>query len=219
MGREGVAYINLFQDIVWWWVGRAWLKLICFRIEFGGGLLWHDDESLGSIDDKNFLDQPRSISCSMQFVFQWPDTAIAIVSFLLKMCLKLRRFMREKFNFMPLTKLHSSVLKKNKFRVRFQVLTAASLKFRFVFRSMMEAARTSETSVDNYFTLHYIPEDKTELQNQFRFCPPPFRPHSYWKPCRSRFPCLNQTNYSRWSEQITKLVAFSSCTSYCYHLS
>jgi hypothetical protein len=23
MGREGVAYINLFQDIVWWWVGRA----------------------------------------------------------------------------------------------------------------------------------------------------------------------------------------------------
>jgi hypothetical protein len=28
---------------------------------------------------------------------------------------------------------------------------------------MMEAARTSETSVDNYFTRLYIPEDKSEL--------------------------------------------------------
>jgi hypothetical protein len=30
---------------------------------------------------------------------------------------------------------------------------------------MMEAARTSETSVDNYFTRQYIPEDNFELQN------------------------------------------------------
>jgi hypothetical protein len=29
---------------------------------------------------------------------------------------------------------------------------------------MMEAARTSETSVHNYFTWQYIPEDKSELQ-------------------------------------------------------
>jgi hypothetical protein len=29
---------------------------------------------------------------------------------------------------------------------------------------MMEAARTSETSVNNYFTWQYIPEDKSELQ-------------------------------------------------------
>jgi hypothetical protein len=28
---------------------------------------------------------------------------------------------------------------------------------------MMEAAHTSETSVDNYFTRQYIPEDKSEL--------------------------------------------------------
>jgi hypothetical protein len=28
---------------------------------------------------------------------------------------------------------------------------------------MMEAARTSETSVDNYFTRQYIPEDKSKL--------------------------------------------------------
>jgi hypothetical protein len=27
---------------------------------------------------------------------------------------------------------------------------------------MMEAVRTSETSVDNYFTLQYIPEDNSE---------------------------------------------------------
>jgi hypothetical protein len=67
--------------------------------------------------------------------------------------------------------------------VRFQVLTAASMKFRFVFWDvlpckiivdrrfrdmccllMMEAARTSETSVNNYFTWQYIPEDKSELR-------------------------------------------------------
>jgi hypothetical protein len=28
---------------------------------------------------------------------------------------------------------------------------------------MMEAARTSETSIDSYFTRQYIPEDKSEL--------------------------------------------------------
>jgi hypothetical protein len=28
----------------------------------------------------------------------------------------------------------------------------------------MEAARTCETSVDNYFTRQYIPEDKSELE-------------------------------------------------------
>jgi hypothetical protein len=30
---------------------------------------------------------------------------------------------------------------------------------------MMEAARTSETSVNNYFTRQYIPEDNSELQS------------------------------------------------------
>jgi hypothetical protein len=54
--------------------------------------------------------------------------------------------------------------------VRFQVLMVAGMKFRFVFwdvlpckiivNLMMEAAHTSETSVDNYFTWQYIPEDK-----------------------------------------------------------
>jgi hypothetical protein len=29
---------------------------------------------------------------------------------------------------------------------------------------MMEAVRTSETSVDNYFTRQYIPEDNSEQQ-------------------------------------------------------
>jgi hypothetical protein len=31
---------------------------------------------------------------------------------------------------------------------------------------MMEAVRTSETSVDNYFTRQYIPEDNSELQDE-----------------------------------------------------
>jgi hypothetical protein len=34
---------------------------------------------------------------------------------------------------------------------------------------MMEAARTSETSVDNYFTRQYIPEDKSELHTVYHF--------------------------------------------------
>jgi hypothetical protein len=33
---------------------------------------------------------------------------------------------------------------------------------------MMEAARTSETSVDNYFTGQYIPEDSCELHTRRR---------------------------------------------------
>jgi hypothetical protein len=33
---------------------------------------------------------------------------------------------------------------------------------------MMEAARTSETSIDNYFTRQYIPEDKSELHTRRR---------------------------------------------------
>jgi hypothetical protein len=35
-------------------------------------------------------------------------------------------------------------------------------------RAMMEAARTSETSLDNYFTRQYIPEDKSELHTRRR---------------------------------------------------
>jgi hypothetical protein len=33
---------------------------------------------------------------------------------------------------------------------------------------MMEAARTSETSVDNYFTRKYIPEDKSKKDLSFK---------------------------------------------------
>jgi len=33
---------------------------------------------------------------------------------------------------------------------------------------MMEAARTSETSVDNYFTLQYIPDDNSEHNTRRR---------------------------------------------------
>jgi hypothetical protein len=34
---------------------------------------------------------------------------------------------------------------------------------------MMEAARTSETSADNYFTRQYIPDDNSELQEEDYF--------------------------------------------------
>jgi hypothetical protein len=33
---------------------------------------------------------------------------------------------------------------------------------------LTEAARTSETSVNNYFTWQYIPEDKSELHSRRR---------------------------------------------------
>jgi hypothetical protein len=33
---------------------------------------------------------------------------------------------------------------------------------------MMEAARTSETSVDNFFARQYIPEDNSELHTHHR---------------------------------------------------
>jgi hypothetical protein len=33
---------------------------------------------------------------------------------------------------------------------------------------MMEAARTSETSAENYFTRQYIPEDNSELHTRCR---------------------------------------------------
>jgi hypothetical protein len=43
------------------------------------------------------------------------------------------------------------------------------MKFRFVFIAlMMEAARTSETSVDNNFTRQYNPEDNSELHTRRR---------------------------------------------------
>jgi hypothetical protein len=61
--------------------------------------------------------------------------------------------------------------------MRFKVLTAASMMFRIVFwvvlpskmivdrlSLMLEAVRTSETSVDNHFTRQYIPEDNSEHQ-------------------------------------------------------
>jgi len=49
------------------------------------------------------------------------------------------------------------------------------IKFRIVFWDvvppsslLMEAVRTSETSVDNYFTRQYIPEDNSELHTRRR---------------------------------------------------
>jgi hypothetical protein len=43
------------------------------------------------------------------------------------------------------------------------------MKFRFAMIAlMMDAARTFETSVENYFTRQYIPEDKSELHTRRR---------------------------------------------------
>jgi hypothetical protein len=39
------------------------------------------------------------------------------------------------------------------------------MMFRVVFSLMMDAVRTSETSVDNHFTRQYNPEDNSEHHN------------------------------------------------------
>jgi hypothetical protein len=44
---------------------------------------------------------------------------------------------------------------------------AASI-IRAIIALMMEATRTAETSVNNYFTRQYIPEDKSELHTRRR---------------------------------------------------
>jgi hypothetical protein len=48
-------------------------------------------------------------------------------------------------------------------------VAAFNMMFRTVFSSlMMEAVRTSETSVDNHFTRQYIPEDNSEHHTRRR---------------------------------------------------
>jgi hypothetical protein len=49
-----------------------------------------------------------------------------------------------------------------------EVRDASIIRAMMMIALMMEAARTSETSVDNYFTLQYIPEDKSELHTRRR---------------------------------------------------
>jgi hypothetical protein len=49
-----------------------------------------------------------------------------------------------------------------------KILDSYMITFRSLIALMMEAARTSETSVDNYFTLQYFPEDKSELNTSRR---------------------------------------------------
>jgi hypothetical protein len=44
----------------------------------------------------------------------------------------------------------------------FHVSLDLSNVYKYTFLGMMEAVRTSETSVDNYFTRQYIPEDNSD---------------------------------------------------------
>jgi hypothetical protein len=59
-----------------------------------------------------------------------------------------------------------------KFRFVFWVVLPCKIivdrRFRGMCALIMEAARTSETSVDNYFTRQYTPEDKSELHTRRR---------------------------------------------------
>jgi hypothetical protein len=59
------------------------------------------------------------------------------------------------------------LIKQNVFRIVFwDVLPCKIIVDRRWWSLMMEAARTSETSVDNYFTRQYIPEDNPELHTR-----------------------------------------------------
>jgi hypothetical protein len=52
---------------------------------------------------------------------------------------------------------------------------SSGMRSSFYMAPMMEAAHTSETSVDSYFTRQYIPEDKSELH--------PNMLHKYMEDC------------------------------------
>jgi hypothetical protein len=54
---------------------------------------------------------------------------------------------------------------KNNCRPTFQSYLLPTIRA-IIIALMMETARTSETSVDNYFTWQYIPEDKSELHTR-----------------------------------------------------
>jgi hypothetical protein len=47
--------------------------------------------------------------------------------------------------------------------MKFRIVFWDVLPCKIIVDLMMEAARTSETSVDNYFTRQYIPEDNSEF--------------------------------------------------------
>jgi hypothetical protein len=53
-------------------------------------------------------------------------------------------------------------------RVKYLSTDVSEVRTASIIALMMEAARTSETSVDNYFTRQYIPEDKSELHTRCR---------------------------------------------------
>jgi hypothetical protein len=59
---------------------------------------------------------------------------------------------------------------------------------------MVEAARTSETSVDNYFTRQYVPEDNSELHTRRR------------ENLKSYIPVRNFQNFSSFQEELILVV-------------
>jgi hypothetical protein len=71
-------------------------------------------------------------------------------------------------------RLHWGGIKKISWKkVRFQVLTAASMKFRVSIALMMEAVHTYETSVNfNMTTWRYIPETKLQVERSIPLLPP-----------------------------------------------
>jgi hypothetical protein len=89
------------------------------------------------------------------------------------------------------------------------------LMFRIVFWDvlMMEAVRTSETSVDNYFTRQYIPEDNSEHHTRRR---EKFKSHMGFSTCPSSY--VQKTHYfSIWTiDEIqkpgSKFICYEICT-------
>jgi hypothetical protein len=73
---------------------------------------------------------------------------------------------------------------------------------------MMEAARTSETSVDNYFTRQYIPEDKSELYTRRR---------ENWKSHTDNFLFLQAKNNERHDDDDCDDCILRFCASGLHH--
>jgi hypothetical protein len=76
----------------------------------------------------------------------------------------------------------------------------------------MEAVRTSETSVDNYFTRQYIPEDNSGHVHSFAICPPPLSVSALTArgiPWHFKFAVFNITG------KITRAITVKYKTEYC----
>jgi hypothetical protein len=125
-------------------------------------ILSSNDQFLKTLSPRYSSGRWLGFACvGLSMLVVWADTSCGIVVgclyFVGTYCLHLQccnRFCLQ---------VYAALLPKNQHQcVRFQVLTAATMKFRIVFWDVLPC----KMIVVNYFTRQYIPEDNSELQHQ-----------------------------------------------------